>query len=294
MTALRQRMLEDLQLRGFAPRTQEAYVYAVARLARHFGRSPDSLTEDDLRAYFIHLTQEKKIARATFTILLCGVKFFFETTLGRSWQLFGLVRPPREKRLPVVLTREEVHTIIGLVRIPVYRTCLTTIYACGLRLLEGAQLEVPDIDSARMCLHIRGKGNRDRYVPLPAGALDMLRVYWRTHRSPRWLFPAPTRHGLKAALASGAGPVNRSSLQSAFCRALKASGVRKRAHVHTLRHSYATHLLEDGVNLRYIQTILGHVSPSTTAIYTHLTAEVHAASSNAINRIMEHLDDKRR
>jgi site-specific recombinase XerD len=291
MTALRQRMLEDMQLRGFAPRTQEAYVYAVRRLARHFGRAPDTLAEDDLRSYFLHLTQEKKIASATFTIFLCGVKFFYETTLGRTWQLFGLVRPRREKRLPVVLTREEVPAILREVHIAVYRICLATIYACGLRLMEGACLEVSDFDSARLLLHIRGKGNHDRYVPLPAATLDMLRAYWRTHRSPRWLFPAPTRHGLKAALASNAGPVTRSSLQSAFCRAVKASGVRKRAHVHTLRHSYATHLLEDGVSLRYIQGILGHASPSTTSIYTHLTVEVRAAANDAINRIMENISD---
>lgn len=197
--------------------------------------------------------------------------------------------PPREKKLPVVLSREDVRRILTAVRIPVYRACLTTIYACGLRLLEGAHLQVPDVDSARMVLHIHGKGQTDRYVPLPDPTLELLRPHWRTHRSPVWLFPAPTRHGLPHALAHGGGPVTRSSLQSAFRRALTRSGIAKRAHVHTLRHASATHLLEAGVNLRIIQDTLGHRSARTNQGSTPLTREVQATLSDPLNPRMQGL-----
>ncbi len=289
MTPLRQRMLEDMQLKGFSARTQECYVGAVRQLAEHFHRRPDQISEEELRQYFLYLANEKKVARATATIALCGIKFFFQTSLGRAWTVFELVRPPRQHKLPVVLSREEVCRILPAVRIPVYRVCLTTIYSCGLRLLEGARLKPSHVDGARLLLHLPGKGNRDRYIPLPTATLDLLRQHWRTHRSPEWLFPAPTRHGLKHSLAHDGGPVTRSSLQSAFRSALKQSGVHKRAHVHTLRHSYATHLLEDGVNLRIIQAALGHASPKTTAIYTHLTQEVRQAAREPINRLMQGL-----
>jgi site-specific recombinase XerD len=240
MSPLRQRMIEDMQLRGYSARTQECYVRAVRQLAEHFHKSPARLGEEELRRYFLYLANDRKLARPSTTIALCGIKFFYEHTLQQRFTTLELVRPAPEKKLPVVLSREEVRRILGAVRIPVYRTCLTTIYACGLRLLEGAQLQVADVDSARMVLHIRhGKGGRDRYVPLPAPTLQMLRAFWRTHRSPQWLFPAPTRHGLTYSLAHDAGAVTRSSLQSAFRAALKRSGIAKRAHVHTLRHYVA-------------------------------------------------------
>ncbi len=289
MTPLRQRMIEDMQLRGFSARTQECYVAAVRHLAAHYHTSPECLTEEDLRQYFLYLANEKKVARATATIALCGIKFFYERTLQRDWPTLRFVRPPRETKLPVVLSREEVRRILTEVRIPVYRVCLTTIYACGLRLLEGAHLQVPDVDSGRMVLHIHGKGKKDRYVPLPTPTLERLRTFWRTHHSPIWLFPAPTRHGLKHALAHGGGPVTRSSLQSAFRRALLRTGIAKRAHVHTLRHSYATHLLEAGVNLRIIQENLGHGSARTTQVYTHLTREVTATLTDPLNQLMQGL-----
>lgn len=289
MTPLRQRMIQDMQLRGFSARTQECYVAAVRQLAEHHHTSPDQLSEEDLRQYFLYLANQKKVARATATIALCGIKFFYEHTLQRPWTTLRFIRPPREKKLPVVLSREEVRRALGAVRIPVYRACLTTLYACGLRLLEGAHLQVPDIDSDRMLLHIHGKGKKDRYVPLPEPTLDMLRAFWRTHRSPLWLFPAPTRHGLAHSLAHHGGPVHRSSLQSAFRAALKRCGIAKRAHVHTLRHSYATHLLEAGVNLRIIQENLGHGSARTTQIYTHLTCEVRATLTDPLNRLMQGL-----
>jgi site-specific recombinase XerD len=166
-----------------------------------------------------------------------------------------------------VLSREEVWRILAAVRIPVYRVCLTTIYACGLRLLEGARLQVPDVDGARKLLHIHGKGAKDRFVPLPDATLALLREHWRTHHNPLWLFPATHRsHGDAAA-----DPISRSSLQSAFMRAGKRAGIHKRAHVHTLRHSYATHLLEAGVDLLTLKALLGHRSLETTARYLHVS-----------------------
>ncbi len=283
MTPLRQRMLEDMQLRGLAPKTQAAYATAVRQLAEFYDKSPDLISEEELRDYFLYLKNEKKAARSTCTQALCGIKFFYEVTLQREWQTFDLIRPGKEEKLPVVLAISEVHRILGHLRHPAYRACLSVIYGCGLRLQEGINLQVRDVDSARMQLHIRhAKGNRDRYVPLPETVLPLLRAYWLTHRHPTWLFPAQTATAAQATLSP-------SGVQRAFKAALQASGVNKAASVHTLRHSWATHLLEAGVNLRLIQLWLGHSSLKTTAIYTHLTrpAETHAAI--AINHIMTDL-----
>jgi site-specific recombinase XerD len=174
---------------------------------------------------------------------------------------------------------------LACVRFPVYRVCLTTVYVCGLRLSEGVHLQVADVDGGRGLQHVHGKGRRDRYVPLPGGALTML----REHRSPQWLFPAPVRQGTRYFVPDGAGPISRSSLQSAFVRARRPCGVHKRASVHTLRHSSATHLLEDGVNLRLIQVYRGHTSARTTQVYTHLTPEVRQTAVDPINRLMQDL-----
>jgi integrase/recombinase XerD len=285
MSPLRTRFLEDMQLHGYSPKTQSCYVGAVQALARHYGKSPDLITEEQLRQYFLHLTLERKVARATATIALCGIKFFFQNTLQRNWTAFKLLRPPKSKKLPAVLSREEVVAILGGVSAPIYRVCLRTIYSCGLRLNEGRCLQVADVDSARMLLRIHGKSSKDRYVPLPDKTLQQLRELWRTHRSPLWLFPAVTRHGLKHSVQHDCGPIARSALQRAFRRALHQSSVRKAAHVHTLRHSYATHLLEAGVNLRVIQAILGHATPTTTAVYTHLTQQVRDSVALPINQL---------
>jgi site-specific recombinase XerD len=282
-------MLEDMQLRGLSARTQEAYSRAVSQLAQYYQRSPAQLGDEELRQYFLYLSNVKKLARPTVTIVLCGLKFFYEQTLKQSWPTLGLVRPPREYKLPVVLSREEVRGILSLVRLPRYRVCLSTIYAAGLRLQEGTHLQVADVDSARMLLHIHGKGKKDRYVPLPESTLKLLRAHWRTHRSARWLFPAATRHGLAHSLIHDGGAVTRCSVQNAFHAAWLASGIKKPAHVHTLRHSYATHLLEAGVNLRLIQEFLGHRSPRTTALYTHLTRELRATVTDPLNQLMADL-----
>lgn len=289
MTPLRQRFVEELTLRGYADRTIETYVAVVARLARCYHTAPDRLTEDQLRSYLLRLTTT--LAPASVTQALCALRFFYEHVLGRHWTMLDLARPKRDKKLPVVLSRDEVERVLAAVRVPDYRVCLTLIYGCGLRLLEGIGLGVADIDGARSLLHVHhGKGGRDRLVPLPSGALPFLRAHWCTHRDPAWLFPAPQRGpGRRRALASH--PLHPTTLQRAFAHAVDASGVPKRAHIHTLRHSYATHLLEAGVSLLVIQQYLGHSSPSTTAVYTHVTRELRATALDPINGLLTGLTD---
>lgn len=288
MTELRKRMIESLQLRGLSERTQEAYTRAVRQLAEHYHRSPDLITEEELRQYFLYVKNVKHYSRNTSTIAICGIKFFYQRTLNRNWATFGLLRAPREKKLPVILSPQEVRKILGCIRLPRYRVCLTTIYSCGLRLAEGTNLAVADIDSARQMLHVRhGKGAKDRYVPLPKRTLEILRQYWTTHRNPLLLFPSPG-HG-DVPLSTSTEPMARSSVQQAFRAALKASRLNKRASVHTLRHSWATHLLEAGVNLRLIQEWLGHSSPATTSVYTHLTVKAEQLGAAAINQLMSDL-----
>jgi integrase/recombinase XerD len=288
MTPLRQRMIEDLQLHGLSAKTQDSYVRGVRQLAEHYHKSPDLITEEELRLYFLYLKNDKHASPSTFTVALCGLKFFYERTLQREWATLDLARPAREKKLPVVLSLAEVRLILGCLRCPRYQVCLTTIYSCGLRLQEGVHLQITDIDSDRKMLHVRhGKGNKDRYVPLPDVTLAMLRQYWSTHCHPVWLFPAPTPADVLRSTASA--PMSISGVQQAFQSALQESGVQKPASVHTLRHSYATHLLEAGVNLRLIQAYLGHSSPQTTALYTHLTHDADALATEAINRVMASL-----
>src|SRR5437762_7604474 len=184
MSPLRTRFLEDMQLHGYSPRTQDRYLGAVCSLAKHYHRAPDLVTEEQLRQYFLHLTLEKKVARTTATITLCAIKFFFQNTLQRNWTCFKLLRPPKSKKLPVVLSREEVQKILSCVRTPIYRVCLTAIYAGALRLNEGCCLQIADLDTARMLLRVGGKGNKQRLVPLAHKTLQRLRELWPSHRSP--------------------------------------------------------------------------------------------------------------
>ena len=286
MKPLRRSMIDEMHLRGYAESTIAGYVHSVAQLARYYDRSPELLEEEEVRQYLLHVITVKKAARGSFGVVLGGIRLFFRQMLGRNWRSLEIARPRHGKAQPLVLSRDEVWKILDCVRVAVYRVCLTTIYSCGLRLLEGCSLEIPDVDTAGGVLRIRGKGQKHREVPLPSATLGLLRQHWRTHRSPKWLFPALTKHGTGYSLTNDHGPISDRSVQRAFRRALTASGVHKRAHVHTLRHSYATHLLEDGVNLRIIQATLGHSSPSTTAIYTHLTREIRDAARQPVERLM--------
>ena len=285
MTKLRQRMIEDMQLRGLSEKTQESYLRAVRQLAEHYHKTPDLISEEELRQYFLYLKNVRQVSHSSCTVALCGIKFFYVRTLRREWPTLELVRSPREKKLPVVLSVAEVGQILGRVHRMKYRVCLGTLYSCGLRLQEGLHLQVADIDRDRLQIHVRhGKGGKDRYVPLPEVTLKMLRQYWVTHRHPEWLFPASNFKGWMAT-----EPMNPSGVQKAFRAACKESGLQKHATVHTLRHSWATHMLEAGVNLRIIQAYLGHCSPNTTAIYTHLTRKAEVPAVTAINQVMDEI-----
>ena len=288
MTPLREKMLEDMQLRGLSAGTQKAYVRAVRQLAGHYHKSPGEISEAELRQYFLYLRNEKKVAHSTCKIALCGIRFFYQHTLQQRWPTLTLMRPVKEEKLPVILSQEEVYQLLDCVRRQPYRICLSTIYACGLRLQEGVSLQVAHIDSSRKMVHVhKGKGNKDRYVPLPSRLLEMLRAYWRTHRHPIWLFPAAGRR--TNVPISERQHVSGATVYSAFKAALTESAIHKPANIHTLRHSWATHLLEAGVNLRLIQQYLGHRSLKTTARYIHLTRHSQMKAATAIEQLMAEL-----
>jgi site-specific recombinase XerD len=278
-------MIEDLQLHGYAEKTQESYLRAVRQLSGYCNKPPDQITEDELRGYFLYLKNEKGASRSTCRVALYGIRFFYLKTLRKEWPALDLIRFPPKKLLPVVLSIDEVGRVLSRVLLPKYRVCLTTIYSCGLRLREGVTLKTENIDGERKQLHIRNaKGGKDRRVPLPERTLEMLRDYWNTHRHPHYIFPAKTPQGISPSMSKK--PMNASSVRRALLAALEESGVQKHATVHTLRHSYATHLLEAGINLRVIQSYLGHSSIQSTLVYTHLTQKAQSPAVEAINAIL--------
>jgi site-specific recombinase XerD len=281
-------MMEDMQLHGLSKGTQTVYASAIRRLAGHYSKSPDRITEEELRQYFLYLTYEKQVSRSTCTIVLCSVKFLYQYTLQREWPTLELVRPPKEKKLPAILSQEEVRKILGCVHQFRFRVCLSTIYACGLRISEGISLQVGDIDSGRMLVHVhKGKGAKDRYVPLPQHTLEQLRHCWASHRNPVWLFPSGFNR--RSLMVASKTHISGKSVRRAFHGALEACDIRKKASVHTLRHSYATHLLEAGINLRLIQSYLGHHALWTTSQYTHLTRRAEDLAGKAIDQLMADL-----
>jgi len=283
------RNLQDLQLRGMSPSTQDNYVRAVRKISEHYDKLPDQITEDEIREYFLYLKNVKKYGRSASTLAMCGLKFFYTYTLKRDWPTLTLIRAPHEQKLPIVLSQNEVRRVLSSIRIFRHRACLSTIYACGLRLSEATHIQIGDIDSHHMVLHVKhGKGAKDRFVPLPKATLLMLRRFWLTHKNKRWLFPAPGRGGTHMSTTTEPLPIT--SVQIVFKAAVRECGIHKKASVHTLRHSYATHLLEKGVNLRLIQEYLGHKSPKTTAIYTHLTSRVQDAGHHAVNELVDELE----
>ena len=246
------------------------------------------MSDEEIRRYFVHLKVERKLARQTVTIALCGIKFFYETTLKRDFSLTGVPVPKRQKKMPVVLSTGEVRSILGKVRKPRFQACLKLIYACGLRLGEACRLVPTDIDSARGVVLIRNaKGATDRQVPIPPATVALLREFWKTHRNRRWLFPAASCGHRRGSPAERHIPLG--AVQKAFQLARQDAGIAKAAHVHTLRHSWATHLLEANINLRLIQEWLGHRSPATTSLYTHMTEQASNAAAQQVGRMMADL-----
>ena len=276
----RERMSEDMRLRDFRPKTQEAYLLAVRQFMDRTAREPEAITDDDVRAYFLYLREDKKLAPSTINIALHALRFFFIHTMQRDWGVFDILRVHKPRMLPVVLSPKEVRAVLGAVRHPVRRMALTTIYALGLRLNEGLGLETGHIDGPRLMVWVRdGKGAKDRGVPLPRPLLARLRQYWKTERprsSTSFLFVPP----------EGTTHLHETTLQNTFVAARADARLEKDASIHTLRHSYATHLLEAGVSLRTIQHVLGHKSMRTTELYMHVTQPGAERLQETLDRIM--------
>lgn len=289
MTDWHEKSMRALQLSGKGVQTQQCYTRSVRKLVEFYDKTPDTITEIELQDYFLYRINIDEWSSGTMRICHAGIRFFFTNVLDRSWRTFDYLRAQKERRLPAVLSREEVHRILSSVYTTHNRVFLSTVYACGLRLQEALHLDVSDIDSQRRLIHVhRGKGAKDRLIPLPNSLLPMLRAYWKTHRHARLLFPALGRNCRSGANAKE--PMAISSVQGAMKNAVREAGIHKKGvSIHTLRHSYATHLLEKGVNLHVIQRYLGHSSIDTTMIYLHLTQKGHEDAAELINSLMEDL-----
>jgi integrase/recombinase XerD len=276
MTPLRRRMIDDMTLRNFTPATIEAYVRCVARFARHFRASPDLLGPEQVRAYLLHLLQERHVSLSYYKLTRCALRFFYRETLGRDDVPQSLAPVKQPRTLPVVLGPDELARFFAAITNLKHRALLMTAYAAGLRVSEVTRLRVTDIDSARMVIRVyRGKGQKDRYVMLSPRLLEILRAYWKAARPGDFLFP-------------GAGPdrpLTTGSVRKVCCRARRAAGLGKQVTVRALRHSFATHLLESGTDLRTIQVLLGHRSFSTTARYVHVATAALAATRSPFDRL---------
>ena len=265
MRPLRRRMIEDLQVRNLAPTTQQTYVRCVARFARHFSCAPDRLGAEQIRAFQVHLVTQAKASYGVLSQYVNALRFFYRVTLGKPWMIERIPYPKQAKRLPVILTREEILRFLDGISNLKHRAILTTCYAAGLRISEVARLRVEDIDSARGVIRVRqGKRRKDRIVPLSPTLLEMLRAYWRAVRpASGWLFPG---YGHDR-------PICRRTVQRVCEQARHRAGWDHKFTAYTLRHSFATHLLDAGTDLRKIQAVLGHASLRTTANYTHISTQ---------------------
>jgi integrase/recombinase XerD len=276
MTPLRRRMIEDMQLRNFSPHTIRAYVDRVAQFARHFGKSPALLGPAEVRSYLVHLVQQRRVSWSHYNQTVAALRFLYRVTLGREEALPRIACPRQPKRLPVVLSPEEVLRFFRAVPGLKHRALLMTAYAAGLRISEVVALRVEDIDSRRMVIRVRqGKGRKDRYVMLSTRLLEILRQYWKAARPSDWLFPGqvPGR------------PITVGSVHGICAEASHAADLGKHVTVHTLRHSFATHLLEAGTDIRTIQLLLGHRNLKSTALYTHVAPATLEATRSPLDRL---------
>jgi len=274
MTPLRQRMLNDMTVRGLAENTKKSYLSSVTGLARHYRRSPDQVSAQEVQDYLIHLHEERGLAWQSCNCARHGIRFFYRITLGLPEPHFYLPGAKTPSTLPEILNHEELLRLFTVTTNPKHRTLLMTAYAAGLRSSELTRLRVSDIDSGRMLLRVdQGKGNKDRYVPLSPRLLEQLRAYWRRTRPPHWLFPSPI----------AGRPLSRHSPWDIYHRAKQKAGIEKSGGIHTLRHCYATGLLEAGVELPVIQRRLGHRSIRSTLRYLHLAQDKTSATPSPLD-----------
>ena len=280
MTALRQRMLEDLQIRNYAPTTIRGYILQVAQFAKHFGKSPDQLGAEHIRAYQLFLVKEGRLSQSTYIQVVCALRFLYTQTLNRQVGIERIPFPRHESKLPIILSREEVKALLEAPRNLRHRTLLSTMYAAGPRVSEVARLKAADIDSARHVIWIRGgKGRKDRQTLLPPRLLDLLRSYWRWKRPDEWLFPS----------SEPDQPISAKSIYLACRSAARKARITKAVHPHSLRHAFATHLLEAGCDIRKIQMLLGHARLETTARYLHV-ADLAVRSTTSPLELLDPLD----
>lgn len=265
MTPLRKRLIEELEIRNYSPKTIRLYVDNVARLARYYNRSPDKLSREEIRCYLVHLVEEKKLAVGTYKQALAALRYFYRWVLKRGDLVQDILAPRTERRLPIVLSVDEVQRLFAAIVSFKHRMILMTAYSAGLRIAETVNLQVTDIDSQRMVIRIcQGKRKKDRYTVLSPTLLAMLRHYWWAARPVSYLFPGRCLDR----------PISVSSVQRACRAAQEKAGIEKTVTPHTLRHSFATHLLESGTDIRVLQSLLGHSSIRTTAIYTHVSTKL--------------------
>jgi site-specific recombinase XerD len=269
-------MIEDMRVRNLSPNTQQLYVDRVAKFARYFGKSPERLGPEDVRTYQVYLIHQKRASSSMLQQTVCALRFLYRNTLGKEWALPYIPAPKREKRLPVVLSQEEVSRFFENLPNLKHRALIMTAYATGMRVSEVVSLRAADIDSDRMMIRVeQGKGRKDRYVMLSPNLLELLRAYWKVVRPANWLFPGqrPGTH------------LTTKRIHQVCVRASAAAGLTKRATVRALRHSFATHLLEAGANIRVIQILLGHRSLRTTARYTHVSRETICSTSSPLDQL---------
>jgi integrase/recombinase XerD len=283
MSTLRKQLEADLAIRGMSERTREAYVGAVAALAKHFGRSPDRITQEETQHYLVHLLTERKLAPSSCNVAASAFQFFYRVTLKRSAAEFALPRPKQPQKLPQILAREEIARLIEATENPKHRAMLMTAYGAGLRVSELCHLKLGDIDSARMTIRVeQGKGAKDRYTLLPERLLGELRRYWLAYRPKYWLFVGE-RHGGEER------PIAVISAQRIFRTAKARAGITKEGGIHALRHAFATHLLEAGVDVHTIQRLMGHGHIGSTLRYFHL-ADRHLAATPSPLELLERAD----
>ena len=287
MTHLTQRFQEDLQLAGYAKRSIQSYVSAVLRLQRFYNKNLEDITEEDLRQYWLCCQSEFGWSAATLRISYAGIQHFFTKTLVRSWNIFREIKWKREQKLPTILSLKEVRRIVYALPTQQSHTFYLTLYSLGLRLREATTLQVKDILSDRGLVHIHaGKGALDRMIPLPKITLLTLREYYKTHRNPKWIFPALGRNGGKDAGITK-DHVSDSGVQGVLRSTLKRLKIKKHVHPHVFRHAYATHLLEANIPIRHVQKILGHKTLQSTMIYLHVTTQAQVDSHDRIAKVMQ-------